>query len=542
MFKSLRWRLQVWHAVVLMVVISSFGVVVYDLLWRTRLQQVDAELNRNTFFVMSLMRRLLPRPPGSRRPRTPENEQTPNADRNNPVATTQPRNENPNETANPPANQPPANQPPPNQPPSDRPDPGPLPAEFAQLFQGDEGTRSYFIIWGNNGQLLQKSESAPELPYPNLQVTSDGLPRRITRDRRGDHAYREVVHANGGAFKINLLVGRSLEKDLAAQHQAGLMLIASGLVILAAGVLGGGWLSARAIRPLDAMTQAAENISAQNLSQRINVKDTDTELGKLATVLNGTFDRLQQAFERQSQFTADASHELRTPLSVISSHTELALLRPRTNEEYRAALETCQRASKRMRSLIDALLVLARYDSGLPSMNLDDLDLEPVIQDCVSLVKQLADEHGIQIQIDINSCRVRGDWDRLAQVFTNLLTNAIRYNVESGRITISNRPEEGFEVVSIADTGIGIAPDQLPRIFDRFYQVNKARTWTEGSCGLGLAICKTIVEAHGGTITAKSQVEVGSTIEVRLPTAKPSNLSDKPKSSSEILVANTLDS
>ena len=536
MFKSLRWRLQVWHAVVLMVVISSFGAVVYDLLWRTRLQQVDAELNRNTFFVMSLMRRLLPRPPG-RRPRPPgavENEQPPAADRTAPTAAAPTRSENAAETPNTTANSPPAATP-------ERPDPGPLPAEFAQLFQGDEGTRSYFIIWGNNGQLLQKSESAPDLPYPNLQVISDGLPRRITRDRRGDHDYREVVHASGGSFKINLLVGRSLEKDLAAQHQAGLMLVASGLVILAAGVLGGGWLSARVIRPLDDMTEAAEMISAQNLSQRINVKDTDTELGKLATVLNRTFDRLQQAFERQSQFTADASHELRTPLSVISSHTELALLRPRTNDEYRAALETCQRASKRMRSLIDALLVLARFDSSMPSINLRELDLEPVIQDCVSLVKQLADEHGIQIQIDVAECKVRGDWDRLAQVFTNLLTNSIRYNVESGRITISNRPDEGFEVISISDTGIGIAADQLPRIFDRFYQVNKARTWTEGSCGLGLAICKTIIEAHGGTIVAKSQVDVGTTIEVRLPSATPSITVEKPKSSSEIVVAGAVE-
>lgn len=536
MFKSLRWRLQVWHAVVLMIVVTSFGAVVYDLLWRSRLQQVDAELYRNTNFVMSVMRRWIPNPQ-NRRPRPPgENEQPPVTDQNatasasNPAATNPPAAVAASTSAAAPVR---TDSPPQN----DRPDPGSLPAEFDQLFQGDDSARSYFIIWGNTGQLLHKSESAPDLPCPNLEVRTDGLPQLVTRERRADHDYRELVRANGGRFKNTILVGRSLEKDLAAQHQSGLMLVVTGLVILAAGVLGGGWLSARVIRPLDAMTETAESISAQNLSQRLNVKEADTELGKLATVLNRTFDRLQEAFERQSQFTADASHELRTPLSVISSHTELALLRPRTNEEYRAALETCQRASKRMRSLIDALLVLARFDSGMPSMNLAELDIEPVIQDCVSLVKQLADEHGIQLQVDVFPCEVRGDWDRLAQVFTNLLTNAIRYNVESGRINISCHTEERFAVISIADTGIGIAPDQLPRIFDRFYQVNKARTWTEGSCGLGLAICKTIIDAHGGSITAQSRLEAGTTIEVRLPLANQPRALDKPKSSGEILVA-----
>ena len=527
MFKSLRWRLQVWHAIVLLIVLTSFGGIVHSLHWQTRLQQVDAELDRTAGVVMSQLRRLLPRPPGGRpgggrRPRradeaNPETDTVARPDTY--IVAAAPRPDSPR-TETSPENRP---APPPDQagPPGltrrDRFDPGPLPEEFQQLFHGDEESRLYFVIWGGNGDLLQKSDSAPEISYPNLHVGREGLPIRIVRSRPGDQTYREVIHA--GMFDMNILVGRSLEKDLAAHHRSGFLLAGAGLIILSAGVLGGGWLSSRAILPIAEMTATAESISALDLSKRINIKETDSELGKLATVLNQTFDRLQSAFERQSQFTADASHELRTPLSVISAHTELALARPRSNEDYRGAIETCRRASQRMRSLIDSLLLLARFDSGAPSLKQDRFDLKPLLEDCAELVEPLAAERQIRIECKPDSCDVRGDWDRLSQVVTNLLTNAIRYNVEGGHVRVTTRTEGEMATLSVRDTGVGIAADQLLRIFDRFYQVDKARSRAEGSSGLGLSICKTIVEAHGGTIVATSEVGVGTTLEVRLPLA-----------------------
>ncbi|HEY0981685.1 ATP-binding protein [Schlesneria sp.] len=542
MFKSLRWRLQVWHAIVLLTVLTSFGGIVHSLHWQTRLQQIDAELDRTGGLVLSQLRRLLPRPSGGwqggRRPPSPVDRPAEPRDEGNsgslPAGATNP---DPAVAANvakvqdgvPPsattqsdssprgAGTEPAVSPPPS-PRRERnfPDPGPLPEEFQQLFQGTEDSRLYFVIWGGNGDLLQKSEGAPDIPYPDLHVGSDGLPRWAFRTRPGDHhLYREVVHA--GMWNMNLLVGRSLKNDIIAHHRAGLLLAVAGLVILAGGVLGGGWLSARAILPISAMTATAESISAQNLSQRIDVQETDSELGQLASVLNRTFDRLQGAFERQSQFTADASHELRTPLSVISAHTELALCRPRSSEDYRAALETCRRAAQRMRSLIDSLLLLARFDSGTPSIKIERIDLDPLLRDCVEMVETLAMERNIHIECLSTSCFVRGDLDRLSQVFTNLLTNAIRYNVEGGCVRLTTRSEQEWEVISVIDSGVGIAGDQLSRIFDRFYQVDKARSRAEGSSGLGLSICKTIVDAHGGTIRAISQVGAGTTIEVRLP-------------------------
>ena len=540
MFKSLRWRLQVWHAIVLLTVLTSFGGIVHSLHWQTRLQQIDAELDRTGGLVLSQLRRLLPRPSSSRQAgRRAPPAQRPDEAKTETESGTRPNTTLPGTDSAPAGSisdgtrtdttsltaveQPaapalPSENPPPPPPRRDRmfPDPGPLPEEFQQLFQGEEDSRLYFVIWAGNGEQLQKSEGAPDIRYPDLHVGPDGLPRWAFRTRPGDHhLYREVIHA--GMWDMNLLVGRSLKNDIVAHHRAGLLLVTAGLVILAGGVLGGGWLSARAILPISAMTATAESISAQNLSERIDIQETDSELGQLASVLNRTFDRLQRAFERQSQFTADASHELRTPLSVIAAHTELALSRPRSNEDYRAAIETCRRASLRMKSLIDSLLLLARFDSGTPSIKQDRIDLDPLLRDCVDLVETLAMERQVHIECLSTSCFVRGDLDRLSQVFTNLLTNAIRYNVQGGCVRLTTKTEHEMAVISVIDSGVGIAQDQLSLIFDRFYQVDKARSRAEGSSGLGLSICKTIVEAHGGTITAISQLSSGTTIEVRLP-------------------------
>ena len=511
MFKSLRWRLQVWHAFVLLVVLTSFGAVVYDLQWKTRVQQIDTELSR----IPNVIR--LSGPTRGRRPRNRDNGRPDTGDSSrldpNVIVPGDSRNSEsgpakPNSLSEMP------------RPPRERFNRSidSIIEEFDEwLSHHDDDSRPYLVIWDEKGN-VHSSDSAPMIEFPELQANPDGSPKQEIRDRYGDRLYRELIIARkNDAGTRNYLIGQSLDKELAGYHQRGWLLIALGLIILIAGTLVGGWLSSRAIRPIAEMTTAAELISAENLTQRISLKQTDSELGNLACVLNKTFDRLQSAFERQKQFTADASHELRTPLSVITTHTELALSRPRSNEDYRIAIETCQRAARRMRSLIDALLLLARFDSKAFSLKRDQQDLEPMIRECVELVRPLAIERRIEIEFCMTACEVFADGDRLSQVITNLLVNAIRYNVDAGRIVISNRIERQSVVIIVSDTGIGIAADQLTHIFDRFFQVDKARSRAEGSCGLGLSICKTIVEAHGGTISATSQSGVGTTIEIRLP-------------------------
>ena len=536
MIRSLRWRLQAWHAVVLTAVLSIFGVIVYHLQWQTRLNQIDGELNRTAEVLTWRLRRLFPRShaknwrPPMEFPDVLEREwlrKLSSVDEfdslNDPSGRLLPppmwstddavRGHRSNETvvgqdflkwsfvttdveSDATADQPQENW---------------LPEDFTRLFEADESPW-YYIVWDRNGVVMQKSNVSPNVPFVNLYDGWNSLPVRTVRSRGWQ---REVIHCN--SFGNHVLVGHSIQYDAASQRGTGWILAACGWAVLTLGVVGGGWLSGRTLRPITTMGATAKNISAENLSQRLDLAETDSELGQLAHVLNQTFDRLQSAFEQQMRFTADASHELRTPLAVILSQSELTLSKPRSIDEYQQALETCLRASRRMRSLIDSLLLLARFDAGHAGLQRQSLDLSDVTNESVELLRPLADERKISLHSEVTPLSVLGDRERLGQVVTNLLANAIRYNQEGGRVDVRVDQVNGHAMVSVSDNGIGIPTNELPHIFDRFYRVDKARTRAEGGCGLGLAICQSVVEAHGGQITARSEPDHGTTLEVRLP-------------------------
>jgi heavy metal sensor kinase len=258
-------------------------------------------------------------------------------------------------------------------------------------------------------------------------------------------------------------------------------------------------------------------ISAGDLSQRINIAEAESELGQLAAVLNSTFARLEAAFAQQQQFTSDAAHELRTPVSVMLTQAQTVLNRERTAPEYRETVEACQRAAQRMRKLIESLLALARLDAGQEPMKRLDFDLSKTTGDCVELIRPLADERGVKILCDLPPLECVGDSERLAQVITNLLTNAIQYNKPGGEVRIAAQSQDGMAVLAVSDNGAGIPAEDLPRVFERFYRADKSRS--TGGNGLGLAISKAVVEAHGGTIEVTSGENAGTIFTVRLPLA-----------------------
>jgi len=235
-------------------------------------------------------------------------------------------------------------------------------------------------------------------------------------------------------------------------------------------------------------------------------------------VLNSTFARLETAFAQQKQFAADAAHELRTPVSVILTQTQLALARERDAAGYKQTVEACQRAAQRMRRLIESLLELARFDAGQEGLRRTDFDFAKTVSDSVELVQTLAEEKSVKIISEASPLEISGDAVRLAQVVTNLLTNAIQYNRPGGEVRVELDSENGLAVLKISDTGQGIAPDDLSRVFERFYRADQSRTGA-GNAGLGLAICKAIVEAHGGTLEVASELQRGTTFTVRLPLA-----------------------
>jgi heavy metal sensor kinase len=291
----------------------------------------------------------------------------------------------------------------------------------------------------------------------------------------------------------------------------------AGTTVLLLGLVGGWWVATRAIRPIETISATAVKIAAGDFAQRINAADTDSELGRLAGVLNSTFARLEAAFAQQAQFTSDASHELRTPVSVILTQTQTALSRERPSSEYREALEACERAARRMRNLTESLLQLARLDAGQEPMKQEHFDLSRIVRECVEMVRPLAAERGIRIQDDVSSQECLGDAERIGQVVTNLLTNAIHFNRDQGEVRVSAHAEGDALFLAVADTGQGIPAEDIPHLFERFYRVDKSRSRIQGRNGLGLAICKAIIDAHGGSIGVSSQPGAGSTFTVKLP-------------------------
>jgi heavy metal sensor kinase len=315
------------------------------------------------------------------------------------------------------------------------------------------------------------------------------------------------------------LVGRSLTVDWSNSRRFGWWLALAGLAVLALGLGSGGWLVSRAIRPVEDISAAASRISAGNLAERIPVKDEGSELGRLARVLNSTFARLEAAFAQQKQFTADASHELRTPLAVVIAETQTTLARERSPAEYRETVQTCLDAAQEMRRLTESLLQLARFDAGQEVMNRQPFDLAETVRAAVERIRPLAVERGLKLVCETVPATVRGDADRLQQVVTNLLANAIHYNRPAGEIHVTIASDNAGAVLAVRDTGPGIPAEDLPHIFERFYRGDKSRTHSQGrvGSGLGLAICKAIVEAHAGAIEVICPAGGGTTVTVRLP-------------------------
>lgn len=557
MIRSLQWRMQVFHAVVLAVVLSIFGAGVDTLLRQMRLQEFDAELDRVHELIGLRMRRLIGWPPGPS-PRWPGPGPVPVAGRppggpalGNPFAAfegwSRPFDRNwpdgrgnrnslresdgtgPVSATDSVANL------------ATRPDRLPLfdqrngdglgdnsrfndpdrptptlavPEEYLNPPGRSLESRVYFIVWAGNGKVLEKSTDAPDLPYPKLKLGENNLPVRVVQERAGN---REIIEVS--RFATNVLVGRSLTPMWTEQRRTTWLIALAGTAVLIVGVVGGGWLTRRALRPLHAMSATARTISAQSLGARIDIRGTDAELANLGAVLNQTFDRLQKSFEQQTQFTADASHELRTPIAVLLAQTQLALARPRTSDEYRSALTSCRQAASRMKTLIDQLLHLARNDAP-PSDKLNEpVSFNNVVRDCVDLLRPLAEQRKIALTFDADAVTIFGDGEGLSQLANNLIFNAIRYNQPEGQVAVSVRidPAGGEAVLSVADTGVGIPAESLPFIFDRFFRVDKARSREDGGSGLGLSICKSVVDRHHGLIAVNSAVGQGTTVTVRLP-------------------------
>lgn len=318
----------------------------------------------------------------------------------------------------------------------------------------------------------------------------------------------------GRHYRIALWRSAS-DVDEALRRLAGL-LITLAPVLLVLSAAGGWWLSRRALAPVDEITAAARTVSLQALSARLPVPPHEDELRRLSEAWNGMLGRLEDSARRLNRFTADASHELRTPLAVMRTTAELALRHERSGAEYREALEGIRASSEEMSGLIENLLEIARADAGQVPASRARLDLNSLVVEAAAQVRPLAAGKAIGIEtVCDGSLVVEGDRGQLRRLLLIVADNALKFTPEGGQVAIHARREGASCVVEVSDTGCGISAEDLPRIFDRFYQTDAARS--QGGSGLGLALAQWIVSNHGGTIGAESRPGAGTRITIRLP-------------------------
>ncbi len=375
-------------------------------------------------------------------------------------------------------------------------------AYLAEFSGGEDAP--YFLVWDSAGAVALSSGVPGEVPLPTAEGFRDRPPRREATRR--------------GADGLTVLVGVSTAPMVAAHREFLLSLVGAGAIVLALGLAAGWLLAGRVLAPIRRMSEAAAGISEADPTRRLDVGRTETELGSLAATLNDAFDRMHEAVERRTRFTADASHELRTPVSVVLATAEQALGRERTAAEYEEALETVRRAARRMKHLVDDLLTLTRADAGDLPLARDPVDLAEVSDEVLDLVRPLAAAADVSLALDgAPGIVVPGDRERLRDAVTNLVRNAIRYNRPGGRVTVSVRNGGADAAIAVEDTGIGIPREHRARLFERFTRVDEARSRRDGGAGLGLAIAASIVDGHGGTIDVDSTPDVGSTFTITLP-------------------------
>jgi heavy metal sensor kinase len=295
-----------------------------------------------------------------------------------------------------------------------------------------------------------------------------------------------------------------------------LVLIPLGLILAAAG---GAAIARTALRPVDAMSRTARRISGEDLHARLVPRGTGDELDRLAETLNAMLARLEETFAQMRRFTADAAHELRTPLTALKGTIEVALRAERSGEEYRRVLASSLEDIERLVRLAEDLLLLSRLSVPVGTPR-EPVELEPLLAEVADVARRVADDRGVALVVKERApALVLGDPIALRRAVMKLVENAVRYTPRGGRAELALRVADRWAEVAVSDTGIGLDPADLERIFEPFVRLDGARARDTAGAGLGLPIARSIVTAHGGTLAAESAPGAGSTFTIRLPLA-----------------------
>src|SRR6202049_2636210 len=382
-----------------------------------------------------------------------------------------------------------------------------------------EHSGNYLEVYAENGELIYRSAFLQA--HPAELVPPDQVTRPFLRSRKieGRHFRFSVqkLDVNGHVYTVEMGVPSEDAVETLHLFRSYLLMFAPLLLLVAA--TGGYWLSRRALSPVDALVRTARQVSGTKLNSRLQKLETGDELQRLSDTLNEMLDRIETAFLRITEFTADASHELRTPVSLIRTEAELALRRSRGEAEYRESLRHILLEAERTTVLIEQLLSLAHADSGRETLRLQPVDLRQTLRSVVDGWQQVATIRNLQFSasLDVPDFFVMGDETLLRRLADILLDNAFKYTSAPGSVHLSLAPHGNGAVITVEDSGVGIAEEDQKKIFERFYRVDKARSRVQGGAGLGLAIAQWIVTQHRGSIGVESRSGGGAIFRVELP-------------------------
>jgi len=399
-----------------------------------------------------------------------------------------------------------------------------------------------FVVVGPDGGRIAASDDAALASSGEAGETTN---RQLARALEGDEFRRFEAIAASGTTRLDTIRGgrarvRVYARRFSADGKRLVLIVAQSLHgqyetletlrttfvwmillgLLLAGT-GGYFLAKKSLQPVMAMGAQARQIGATNLHARLPVVNSNDELGQLATIFNDLLNRLDESFERQRRFIADASHELRTPLAILRGEAEVAMSQKgRGAEEYLESLRILHEETTRLIKIVEDLFTLTRADAGQYRLTPAEVYLEEVVADCAHSVRTLASEKNIELKVEASAeCLVRGDQDLLRRMVLNLLDNAIKYTPGGGRVEIACRASDTGCEVHVMDTGSGIPAELQSRVFERFFRADEARSrqGLAGGAGLGLSIAQWIAEAHEGRLELVQSSSAGSHFAVYLP-------------------------
>jgi heavy metal sensor kinase len=351
-------------------------------------------------------------------------------------------------------------------------------------------------------------------------LRSDRLFGHIPVTEAGYRGFAQRFSAKGKSYTLIILQSLHPQKEMLEEAGSVFAWLIPIAILLASG--GGYFLARKSLAPVVAMSSQAGSIGAANLHERLAVQNERDELGHLARSFNGLLDRLAESFERQRRFMADASHELRTPVAILRGESEVALSQQaRSVEEYRESLGVLHHEAERLTRIVEDLFTLTRADAGQYPLQPRDFYLDDLIAECVHSARTLAQAKKISLTFEgAPESPIHADESLLRRMLLNLLDNAIKYTPDCGRVTVNCHGHGKEYVLSISDTGRGIPEELRPRIFERFFRADRARSHSEsdgGGAGLGLAISRWIAEAHHGRLELIRSDSTGSTFAAYLP-------------------------